>query len=90
MEGRGYVRRGRFVKICRKIDGAMSGVLVALLVLGYNGCGCKKYNCFCLKRSWIKERGEIVTKTELIDMLDKYKMGLLSNCLLYTSDAADD
>ena len=36
MEGRGYVRRGRFVKICRKIDGAMSGVLVALLVLGYN------------------------------------------------------
>lgn len=27
---------GRFVKIGRKIDGAMSGVLVALLVLGYN------------------------------------------------------
>lgn len=36
MEGWGYVWRGRFVKIVRKIDGAMSGVLVALLVLGYN------------------------------------------------------
>ena len=36
MEGWGYVWRGRFVKIGRKIDRAMSGVLVALLVLGYN------------------------------------------------------
>ncbi len=38
----GYVRRGRFVKICRKIDGAMSGVLVALLVLGYNSLSDKE------------------------------------------------
>ena len=45
MEGWGYVRRGRFVKIGRKIDGAMSGVLVALLVLGYNILQwvCEKY-----------------------------------------------
>lgn len=32
----GICSAGRFVKICRKIDGAMSGVLVALVVLGYN------------------------------------------------------
>lgn len=86
MEGWGYVWRGRFVKIVRKIDGAMSGVLVALLVLGYNSCGCEKCNCFCLKRSWIKERGETVTKTELIDMLDEYKMGLLSKATDGTID----
>lgn len=86
MEGRGYVRRGRFVKICRKIDGAMSGVLVALVVLGYNGCGCEECNCFCLERCWIKERGGTVTKTELIDMLDEYKMGLLSKATDGTID----
>lgn len=33
----GICSAGEFVKIGRKIDGAMSGVLVALLVLGYNG-----------------------------------------------------
>ena len=45
MEGWGYVRMWRFVKIGRKIDGAMSGVLVALLVLGYNILQwvCEKY-----------------------------------------------
>ena len=86
MEGWGYVRRGRFVKICRKIDGAMSGVLVALLVLGYNSCGCEECNCFCLERGWIEERGGIVTITELIDMLDEYKMGLLSKATDGTID----
>ena len=86
MEEWGYVRRGRFVKIGRKIDGAMSGVLVALLVLGYNVCGCEVCNCFCLERCWIKERGGTVTKTELIDMLDEYKMGLLSKATDGTID----
>lgn len=59
---------------------------MALLVLGYNVCGCEKYNCFCLERSWIKERGGTVTKTELIDMLDEYKMGLLSKATDGTID----
>ena len=72
MEGWGYVWRGRFVKIGRKIDGAMSGVLVALLVLGYNSCGCEECNCFCLERGWIEERGGIVTKTELTRLLMRY------------------
>ncbi len=35
---------GKFVKISKKIDGAMSGVLVALLVLGYNRLGDKEVN----------------------------------------------
>lgn len=50
--------------------------IVTLMVLRYNDSGLRI--TFVVKRNQVKESDGTVTKTELIDMLDEYKMGRLS------------